>query len=152
PERKFLLIETNEDAIREEAVAAAERAAANPSELIKFERPRSLNTDLDLKPHQIDGVTWLQTCCRIGSRRGVLLADDMGLGKTLQVLSFLAWAIEAGQLPDVAGDAPPYRPILLVVPLVLLENRTWESEMERFFENGGSIFSPILTLRGEKLR
>jgi superfamily II DNA or RNA helicase len=152
PQHKFLLIETNEDTIRAEAVAAAERAAASPSELAAFERPRALKTNLALKPHQEEGVSWLQTCCRIDSRRGVLLADDMGLGKTLQVLSFLAWAIESGRLPDVAADAPPYRPILLIVPLILLENRTWESEMERFFENGGSIFSPVLNLHGEKLR
>jgi SNF2 family DNA or RNA helicase len=76
----------------------------------------------------------------------------MGLGKTVQVLSFLAWAIESGQFPDVASERPPYRPILLIVPLILLENRTWETEMERFFEGSGSIFMPILNLHGDKLR
>jgi hypothetical protein len=150
--RNFLLIETNEDSVRAEAVANAERAALDPAVLCEFERPKALRTDLELKPHQIDGVCWLQTCCRIDDRSGVLLADDMGLGKTLQVLAFLAWAIESGRFPDVAADTPPYRPILVIVPLILLENRTWELEMERFFEGDGSIFTPILNLHGERLR
>ena len=150
--RKFLLIETDEESVRPEAVEDAERAASELALATEFERPKALRLDLDLQPHQVAGVAWLQTCCRIDGRRGVLLADDMGLGKTLQVLSFLAWAIESGQLSDLSGATPPYRPILLIVPLILVENRTWEAEMERFFESRGSIFMPVLSLHGEKLR
>jgi SNF2 family DNA or RNA helicase len=149
--RRFLLIETNEEAVRPESIANAERAAAAPP-VSAFERPTALANGITLLHHQIEGVRWLQTCCRVPDRRGVLLADDMGLGKTLQVLSFLAWAIESGRFPDVAAARPPYRPILLVVPLILLENGTWESEMERFFEGSGSIFMPVLNLHGERLR
>jgi hypothetical protein len=149
--RQFLLIETNEETVRPESIANAERAAAAPPSST-FEQPNALSGGIALQAHQIDGIRWLQTCCRVPDRRGVLLADDMGLGKTLQVLSFLAWAIESGQFPDVASECPPYRPILLIVPLILLENRTWETEMERFFEGSGSIFMPVLNLHGEKLR
>jgi len=150
--RQFLLIETNEDAVRPESIANALRAAAADHPVSAFERPNALSGTVTLQQHQVDGIRWLQTCCRVPERRGVLLADDMGLGKTLQVLSFLAWAIESGRLPDVAADRPPYRPILLIVPLILLENGTWESEMERFFEGKGCIFMPVLNLHGEKLR
>ena len=150
--RKFLLIETNEESVRPESIAGAERAAAATELCRRFERPKALSENVVLQQHQVEGLSWLQTCMQVPDRRGVLLADDMGLGKTLQVLSFLAWAIESGHLPDVAADTPPYRPILLIVPLILLENRTWESEMERFFEGQGSIFMPVLNLHGEKLR
>lgn len=150
--RRFLLIETNEESVRPDAVKNATLAASDPVARCEFQRPRALRSDLDLHEHQIAGVSWLQTCRGIEGRRGVLLADDMGLGKTLQILTFLAWAIESGTLPDLASETPPYRPVLLIVPLILLENRTWESEMERFFESRGSIFMPVLNLHGEKLR
>jgi hypothetical protein len=149
--RQFLLIATNEESVSPESIAGAARAATAPPDF-RFELPAALRSGVSLQEHQIEGVQWLQTCCRVPGRRGVLLADDMGLGKTLQVLSFLAWAIHSGQFPDVAADRPPYRPILLIVPLILLENRTWEAEMERFFEGNGSIFMPVLNLHGDKLR
>jgi hypothetical protein len=149
--RQYLLIETNEETVRPESIADAERAASAPRNAA-FERPAALSGEITLQDHQIEGVRWLQTCCRVPDRRGVLLADDMGLGKTLQVLSFLAWGIETGQFPGVSAECPPYRPILLIVPLILLENRTWESEMERFFDGGGSVFMPVLNLHGDKLR
>jgi SNF2 family DNA or RNA helicase len=40
---------------------------------------------------------------------------------------------------------------LIVVPLILLETRTWEKEMERFFAGVGSVFSPVETLHGSNL-
>jgi len=46
----------------------------------------------------------------------------MGLGKTLQVLTYLAWAIEQGKITAPGGDLDigPYRPILIIAPLILL--------------------------------
>ena len=40
----------------------------------------------------------------------------MGLGKTLQVLTYLAWAIEQGKITAPGGglDIGPYRPILII--------------------------------------
>ena len=50
--------------------------------------PRS---DIDLLPHQIDGVQWLLTREAVDASicRGGILADDMGLGKTFQCISLL---------------------------------------------------------------
>ncbi len=50
---------------------------------------------------------------------GCLLADDMGLGKTLQTLLFLAWLIEE---EEKWQDAPPWNPIPIVAPLILLDD------------------------------
>lgn len=149
--RKFLLIKTNEEQVESEAIAEAERAAARFQEA-PFQKPSSLDSSVVLQRHQVDGVRWLQTCCKIGERRGVLLADDMGLGKTLQVLTFLAWGIESGQFPDLSSPTPPYRPILIIVPLILLEDRTWESTMERFFDQSGSVFRRFITLHSKELK
>ena len=55
--------------------------------------------------------------------RGALLADDMGLGKTLQLLAFMACALERD---------PNANPFLVVAPVSLLEN--WAEEIARFFE------------------
>ncbi len=84
-------------------------------------------------------------------RKGVLLADDMGVGKTVQILTFLAWCIESGKFPDLSRQEPPFRPILIVAPLILLDTRTWEKEMENFFHNDGVIFWPVLSLHGDQL-
>jgi hypothetical protein len=56
------------------------------------------------------------TTCSSG---GCLLADDMGLGKTLQALLFLAWLIEE---EEKWQDAAPWNPILIVAPLILLDD------------------------------
>ena len=68
-----------------------------------------------------------------GAHRCVLLGDDMGVGKTVQILTFLAWCIESGRFPELSRTEPPFRPILIVAPLILLDTRTWETEMENFF-------------------
>jgi hypothetical protein len=149
--RKFLLIKTNEERVDSKAIEEAERAAAIFQEA-PFQKPASLDSSVVLQRHQVDGIRWLQTCCKIGERRGVLLADDMGLGKTLQVLAFLAWGIESGQFPDLISPTPPYRPILIIVPLILLEDRTWESTMERFFDQSGSVFRRFIALHSKELR
>ena len=80
--------------------------------------PDSLKTQP--KPHQIDGLTWLQSHWISGST-GALLADDMGLGKTYQALGFLAWVREQMEQGRILK-----RPILIVAPVGLLRN--WEAE------------------------
>ena len=130
--QKYLLIYTNEDSVEFEQ--------PKPPGLDGWTgvaaMPAALRPDRDLRRHQRDGIEWLQACASDGSRRGALLADDMGLGKTLQVLAFLAWGIESGRFPDLAGERGPYRPVLIVAPLILLESETWQKEMREFFQHG----------------
>jgi SNF2 family DNA or RNA helicase len=150
PGKKYLLIETNEESIRNELVSEAE-IASQFAKGVAFQRPRALREDRNLRPHQEQGVRWLQTCSQIQERTGVLLADDMGVGKTVQILTFLAWCIESGRFPDLSRSEPPFRPILIVAPLILLDTRTWEAEMENFFANDGVVFWPVLSLHGDQL-
>lgn len=148
--KQYLLIETNDESVQPAFVSEAEAA----KQLVKastYERPQSLRPDRALHPHQIRGVEWLRTCAEVPGRKGVLLADDMGVGKTVQILTFLAWCIESGKFPDLSRCEPPFRPILIVAPLILLDTRTWEREMENFFLNDGVVFWPVLTLHGEQL-
>lgn len=81
-----------------------------------------------LKPHQQEGVAWLQHHWRSGSP-GALLADDMGLGKTLQALAFLSWIREE----QLAGWLARH-PFLIVAPTGLLKN--WEEEASRHLAPG----------------
>jgi SNF2 family DNA or RNA helicase len=104
--KKYLLIYTDDEKLKEwdqQDVARAGEAllAAKP-----FETPASLRAEVGLKPHQLQGIQWLQNCHRLRSesRRGSLLADDMGLGKTLQILAYLAWCIETD--PDLGLSSP----------------------------------------------
>lgn len=72
------------------------------------------------KPHQSEGIQWLQQHWLSGSK-GALLADDMGLGKTYQALAFLGW------LRDLMDQGLyPRKPLLIVAPVGLLKN--WEEE------------------------
>ena len=79
----------------------------------------SPNVNAQLRPYQLDGLTWMDflRCAGFGG----VLADDMGLGKTLQALALLQNELDAGRLD---------RPSLVVVPTSLLEN--WQSEAARF--------------------
>jgi hypothetical protein len=74
------------------------------------------------------------------------------LSKTLQILSFLAWCIESGLFPDLSAVKPPFRPILIVAPLILLETETWEREMKKFFAENGDVFGNVLPLYGPMLQ
>jgi hypothetical protein len=148
--KKYLLIETNEESVRNELVSEA-KIASQFARGVTFERPRALRQDRNLRPHQEHGVRWLQTCSQIHERTGVLLADDMGVGKTVQILTFLAWCIESGKFPGLSRSEPPFQPILIVAPLILVDTRTWEKEMEKFFANEGVIFWPVLSLHGDQL-
>jgi hypothetical protein len=125
------------------------RRACEPS--IGYVLPSALQSNVILKTHQLEGIAWLQTCHRLRpSRRGSLLADDMGLGKTLQILSYLAWCIEHDRDLGLSTSTPPWRPILVVLPLILLESNTWENEISSRFRAG--VFDPILVLHGDKIK
>jgi hypothetical protein len=157
--KRFLLVYTNEtetlDADQRAAVRAA-RPAPRPTDL---RLPNALTPGLDLKPHQRDGLLWLQCCHALGpDRRGVLLADDMGLGKTRQILVHLGRLIEDGAL-RVDGESTdhgaPWRPILIIAPLILVEDETWQQEIRKCFVHEGDLFEPVLPLHGpgiEKVR
>jgi hypothetical protein len=115
-----LVILPNEEMVELEA-AFLPRQARPPHQ------PTVLGTSL--KPHQVEGLTWLQKAW-ISGRPGVLLADDMGLGKTLQALSFLSWVIES-----MDADVVPRAPVLIVAPTGLLEN--WRAEHDRHLKSPG---------------
>lgn len=69
----------------------------------------------------------------------------------MQILVHLARRVEAGALratPDAAHDGAPWRPILIVAPLILVENETWQKEMREFFAHDGELFEPVLVLHG----
>ncbi|MHB8501147.1 MAG: SNF2-related protein [Candidatus Acidiferrales bacterium] len=144
--RKYLLIITNENELGFEVPGEVELKD------FKVEIPNSIQHD-QLKEHQLFGLEWLQRNFRL-QRNGCLLADEMGLGKTLQILTFLAWAIEQGELAKGSSnsDVAPWDPILIITPVTLLENETWLEDMRRFFVGRGSIFQPWLTLHGARLR
>jgi len=86
-----------------------------------FTQIGNLNSFIDLKEHQIEGIAWLQTL-RKENLGGCLLADDMGLGKTLQLLYFIEWHSQLNH------HSKPY---LIVAPVTLLEN--WVNEYQKFF-------------------
>lgn len=150
--RRFLLVYTNETETVARDVEAARQASSSRQWTEELELPQALMPDTPLKPHQRDGLLWLQRCRELRpGRRGVLLADDMGLGKTVQILTHLARAIEQGSLRSShrqSGNSAPWRPILIVAPLLLVESETWRNEMRRFFRHDGDIFEPVLVLHG----
>jgi SNF2 family DNA or RNA helicase len=111
--------------------------------------PTSLKPEIELKPHQVEGITWLQNLfIHRAERRGCILADDMGLGKTLQILTFLAWAIEKGCPEKFEDGNLKGEPILVVCPQILLD--VWKDEISRFFR--GDTFFPFVRLHGPELK
>ncbi|MCX7953369.1 MAG: DEAD/DEAH box helicase [Deltaproteobacteria bacterium] len=112
------------------------------------ELPHNLRENIDIKPHQIEGIRWLQNKFRNRKNHvGCLLADEMGLGKTLQVLVFLQWAVE--KYPDAFFDrvSSLYKSILIVAKVILLEN--WVREIERFL--GTFALSPRVILHSNEI-
>jgi SNF2 family DNA or RNA helicase len=144
-DRRFLLIHRNFEELEYEETTGED--VSNDGLAL----PNSLNAEL--KAYQREGVGWLQRSY-LSKKRGCLLADDMGLGKTLQILSFLAWLIEEGRISPsgVPSEVGPYNPILIVAPVILLENETWISDAKRFFKSAGAIFTPWETLHGSTLK
>jgi superfamily II DNA or RNA helicase len=145
--RRFLLIYTNENELEYEESSGE----AGPPPDVQI--PAALAHSVSLMDHQRQGLGWLQRNFTLG-RRGCLLADDMGLGKTFQTLLFLAWLIENGYLSEEASstDRAPWNPILIVAPVVLIENETWLTDMRRLFRANGDIFQPWLVLRDKNLK
>lgn len=99
--------------------------------------------------YQEEGARWISglmlpalgqgknMCC------GGLLADDMGLGKTFMVLAAL------NVYRHLTREAGLEKPVLVVMPVVLLEN--WQQEVERVFRQ--SPFRDIVILqRSAQLR
>ena len=144
PVGKYVLIYTNEGQLEYQG------PSVSPKRPTQISLP--MNFGADAKQHQQSGFRWLRINYELG-RSGCLLADDMGLGKTLQVLLFLASVIEAGEISDKTQDRdlPPWNPILVVAPVILIENGTWEAEMRSFFKTEGAIFDPYLILHGRTI-
>ncbi|XP_022770218.1 LOW QUALITY PROTEIN: probable helicase CHR10 [Durio zibethinus] len=72
-----------------------------------------------LKPHQVEGVSWLIRRYVLGVN--VLLGDEMGLGKTLQAISFLSYLKVHQKSPG---------PFLVLCPLSVTDG--WVSEIVKF--------------------
>lgn len=121
-----------------------------PAELtIKSEAPPHYNGDLfytDYKyrfyPYQEEGTRWIASLFppagKSDSYHGGLLADDMGLGKTFMVLA--AVNIYLRQIGRK-------KPILVIMPIVLLEN--WRQEIERVFLESPFTDIVMLTASGQ---
>ena len=105
------------------------------------EAPVGMQAGFSLLDHQKDGIKWLQQSWILG-HKGVVLADDMGLGKTLQAMLFMTWI--RGMMKARALDP---RPMLVVAPVVLLEN--WKEEIARFIHD--DVFGEIISLHGKEL-
>lgn len=146
--RRYLLIYTNVEAL--EYDENKEEIFIGKSE---FKLPHELLDNVILKPHQEAGLKWLQLNYLL-NRRGCLLADDMGLGKTLQVLMFLSWLVERGDISPEGHDKEraPWNPILIIAPVMLLENETWINDMRTFFKGDGRVFEPNIVLHGSELK
>ena len=84
-------------------------------------KPTALLPEINLFPHQLYGLAWLQSVHR--GKTGGILADDMGLGKTLQVLSYVIQAIESGA----------QGPFLVVAPLSVVD--VWREEIQIRFSS-----------------
>ncbi|KAJ6679384.1 CHROMODOMAIN-HELICASE-DNA-BINDING PROTEIN 3-RELATED-RELATED [Salix purpurea] len=72
-----------------------------------------------LKPHQLEGISWLIQRYRLGVN--VILGDEMGLGKTLQAISFLSYLKVHQKSPG---------PYLVLCPLSVTDG--WVSEIAKF--------------------
>lgn len=110
--------------------------------------PATLRDEVKFKQHQREGLRWLQRLYFDSQcRRGCILADDMGLGKTLQILSLLSVLLANLEDNRYGLARVPYRPILIVVPKILLTH--WDEEMETYFQP--HTFQPRVILYGKRL-
>ncbi|CAN4111826.1 unnamed protein product [Withania somnifera] len=78
-----------------------------------------VGVEATLKPHQIEGVSWLVRRYLLGVN--VILGDEMGLGKTLQAISLLSYLKVYLKIPG---------PFLVQCPLSVTDG--WMSEMANF--------------------
>jgi hypothetical protein len=95
-----------------------------------------------LKPHQVEGLTWLGHSVLSG-RPGALLADDMGLGKTVQAIAFMAWL-----RAEAAAGRRAAAPFLIVAPTGLLG--TWRDEIGKHL--APPRLGPLTAAFGPELR
>lgn len=133
-ERKGLVVKANVDSLNYEERRGSLAPTGEPPRM-----PTTIQPEISLMEHQLVGVAWLQHLWRLSPSacRGALLADDMGLGKTIQLLTFIASALEHD------GDIDPF---LIVAPVSLLEN--WKDEIVKFFK---PETMKVLTLYGPAL-
>jgi hypothetical protein len=132
---KTLLIKSNFDRLE---YIKQRRTWLSIPEDCQVQIPTQIKPTIQLKPHQTEGLRWLQYLSNVGNGcDGALLADDMGLGKTLQILCLLANYYEKNP------DSPPS---MIVAPVTLLDN--WEQEVTKFFQD----FPPVLRLHGNTLK
>ncbi|PKU66041.1 putative chromatin-remodeling complex ATPase chain [Dendrobium catenatum] len=75
-----------------------------------------------LKPHQIEGVSWLIRRYELGVNG--LLGDEMGLGKTVQAIAFLNYL----KMQNISPG-----PFLVLCPLSITDG--WFSEFNKFCQN-----------------
>lgn len=97
---------------------STEKAIAAGSTHIK-QQPSILTPGLQLKSYQMVGLNWFVVMHHQGLSG--ILADEMGLGKTIQVIAFLSYLKEFGEVNH---------PHLIVVPATTLEN--WAVEFARW--------------------
>ncbi|CAL9160193.1 unnamed protein product [Musa hybrid cultivar] len=81
--------------------------------------PADLRITATVKPHQIEGVSWLIRRYHLGVN--VILGDEMGLGKTLQAISFLSYL----KIQSLSCG-----PFLVLCPLSVTDG--WISEFTKF--------------------
>ncbi|WP_287125705.1 SNF2-related protein [Desulfobacter sp.] len=99
-------------------------------------------------PHQDEGIRWILGLAQPTvslppgeeSLHGALLADDMGLGKTYMALVAISEYLRFCKKKNIVE-----RPVLIVVPLTLLEN--WKEEIQQTFHT--SPFSDVVLLQAE---
>ena len=121
--KKSLLIVDNIE--RKEYVEGTKRTV----KIKEAEVPSGLKEGIELFHYQKEALAWLQNLYLSNPINGFLLCDDMGLGKTLQLLAFLGWLKERGELS----------PTLVVAPSTLLnnwDNKNGTGEIQKFFKEG----------------
>jgi SNF2-related domain/Helicase conserved C-terminal domain len=98
-------------------LAALQKRLAGFTEMSLVPLPAGLKADL--RPYQLEGLSWLQFLREFGLHG--ILADDMGLGKTMQTLAHLLIEKEAGRMD---------RPSLILAPTSVIRN--WARESAKF--------------------
>ncbi|HDL90050.1 MAG TPA: helicase [Thermodesulforhabdus norvegica] len=99
-------------------------------------------------PHQDEGIRWILGLAQPTlslpdgeeSLHGALLADDMGLGKTYMALVAISEYFRLCKEKNIVE-----RPVLIVVPLTLLEN--WREEIQQTFHK--APFSDVVLLQAD---
>ena len=82
---------------------------------IKTDRaPQPANISRELKPFQLEGLSWMQAMEKTAWGGG-LLGDEMGMGKTIQAVSL------------IMSDYPAKNPSLVLIPPVALMQ--WQQEI-----------------------